>query len=227
MASYLENYLSSINSLPPEIKRNFKLMLDLDKKASEITDQIEGICNQYKPSKSRGYQKSYMSEEEVDRHLESLQDAVEWSEEKVRIANQTYQMVDKHIRKLDQDLLKFKEELELEKREHEKQEKQYKRAKGKIVEEKKDEMEVDIPAEIKQEEVKPVVEMSTVLPEVPIDPNEPVYCLCRRISFGEMIGCDNDDCKYEWFHFPCVGLTAPVQGKWYCPICVREMEGNQ
>eukprot|EP01129_Flabellula_baltica_P006270 TRINITY_DN2329_c0_g1_i2.p1 TRINITY_DN2329_c0_g1~~TRINITY_DN2329_c0_g1_i2.p1 ORF type:complete len:137 (+),score=39.20 TRINITY_DN2329_c0_g1_i2:336-746(+) len=136
-------------------------------------------------------------------------------------------MVDKHIRKLDQDLLKFKEELELEKREHEKQEKQYKRAKGKIVEEKKDEMEVDIPAEIKQEEVKPVVEMSTVLPEVPIDPNEPVYCLCRRISFGEMIGCDNDDCKYEWFHFPCVGLTAPVQGKWYCPICVREMEGNQ
>ena len=28
---------------------------------------------------------------------------------------------------------------------------------------------------------------------VPIDPNEPTYCLCRQVSFGEMIGCDNED----------------------------------
>ena len=27
----------------------------------------------------------------------------------------------------------------------------------------------------------------------PLDPNEPLYCLCHQVSFGEMIGCDNDN----------------------------------
>lgn len=27
----------------------------------------------------------------------------------------------------------------------------------------------------------------------PIDPDEPTYCLCQQVSFGEMIGCDNED----------------------------------
>lgn len=43
------------------------------------------------------------------------------------------------------------------------------------------------------------------------DPNEPVYCNCRQISFGEMVGCDNPECPIEWFHFECVGLTASVR----------------
>jgi inhibitor of growth protein 3 len=25
-----------------------------------------------------------------------------------------------------------------------------------------------------------------------------VYCTCRQVSFGEMIGCDDDDCEIEW-----------------------------
>ncbi len=29
----------------------------------------------------------------------------------------------------------------------------------------------------------------------PLDPNEPTYCLCQQVSFGEMIGCDNDDVR--------------------------------
>lgn len=32
----------------------------------------------------------------------------------------------------------------------------------------------------------------------PLDPNEPTYCLCQQVSFGEMIGCDNDDVSSEW-----------------------------
>ena len=27
----------------------------------------------------------------------------------------------------------------------------------------------------------------------PLDPNEPTYCLCNQVSFGEMIGCDNEE----------------------------------
>ncbi|KAK6542225.1 hypothetical protein TWF694_011924 [Orbilia ellipsospora] len=57
--------------------------------------------------------------------------------------------------------------------------------------------------------------------DMPIDPNEPTYCLCNRISFGTMVGCDNEDCPKEWFHMECVGLTAepPKTVKWYCPLC--------
>ncbi|GBM00131.1 Inhibitor of growth protein 2 [Araneus ventricosus] len=60
----------------------------------------------------------------------------------------------------------------------------------------------------------------------PIDPNEPTYCLCDQVSFGEMIGCDNDGCDREWFHFSCVGLTTKPKGKWYCPSC-RGDRSNQ
>ncbi|OBR14173.1 PHD-finger domain-containing protein [Colletotrichum higginsianum IMI 349063] len=34
----------------------------------------------------------------------------------------------------------------------------------------------------------------------PIDPNEPRYCDCNRVSFAEMIACDNEYCDKEWFH---------------------------
>ena len=68
------------------------------------------------------------------------------------------------------------------------------------------------------------------------DPNAPLYCTCRwgtlflfifrskllnNSSFiarpnivssnGNMVGCDNEDCKIEWFHYECVGLVAAVR----------------
>lgn len=58
------------------------------------------------------------------------------------------------------------------------------------------------------------------------DPDNNLYCFCQRVSFGEMIGCDNDDCKYEWFHWSCVGITSPPKDDevWYCPDCAPKME---
>ncbi|KAJ8973026.1 hypothetical protein NQ317_012631 [Molorchus minor] len=56
------------------------------------------------------------------------------------------------------------------------------------------------------------------------DPNEPRYCLCNQVSYGDMVACDNADCPSEWFHYPCVGITAPPKGKWYCPQCTASMK---
>ncbi|QBM88490.1 chromatin modification-related protein YNG2 [Metschnikowia aff. pulcherrima] len=58
------------------------------------------------------------------------------------------------------------------------------------------------------------------------DADNNLYCFCQRVSFGEMIGCDNDDCKYEWFHWECVGITSPPNDDeiWYCPDCAPKME---
>ncbi|XP_015589930.1 inhibitor of growth protein 1 [Cephus cinctus] len=55
--------------------------------------------------------------------------------------------------------------------------------------------------------------------DLTIDPDEPTYCLCDQISYGEMILCDNDLCPIEWFHFSCVSLSTKPKGKWFCPKC--------
>jgi hypothetical protein len=41
-----------------------------------------------------------------------------------------------------------------------------------------------------------------------IDANEPRYCYCNGVSYGEMVACDADDCEKEWFHLGCVGLRS-------------------
>lgn len=54
----------------------------------------------------------------------------------------------------------------------------------------------------------------------PDDPDEPRYCYCNGVSYGEMVGCDSQTCVREWFHLECVGLkVAPKQnGKLFCPL---------
>ncbi|CAJ0578852.1 unnamed protein product, partial [Mesorhabditis spiculigera] len=49
--------------------------------------------------------------------------------------------------------------------------------------------------------------------------DEATYCICERVSFGEMVCCDNQKCSIEWFHFVCVDLKKKPTGKWYCPEC--------
>ncbi|KAI4916683.1 uncharacterized protein J4E92_009187 [Alternaria infectoria] len=50
------------------------------------------------------------------------------------------------------------------------------------------------------------------------DGDEPRYCYCNEVSYGNMIACDNDDCPREWFHLACVNLDKPPTGrtKWFC-----------
>ena len=48
---------------------------------------------------------------------------------------------------------------------------------------------------------------------------EPTYCLCDSIAYGDMVCCSDRLCIKEWFHYECVGLKAPPDGKWICPDC--------
>lgn len=48
------------------------------------------------------------------------------------------------------------------------------------------------------------------------------YCQCPYDEVSEMIACDGEDCRIEWFHFECVGIMVPPKGKWYCPDCRRK-----
>jgi inhibitor of growth protein 3 len=45
------------------------------------------------------------------------------------------------------------------------------------------------------------------------------YCYCHDVSHGDMIACDNADCKIQWFHWTCAGITSEPQGEWLCRDC--------
>lgn len=49
-------------------------------------------------------------------------------------------------------------------------------------------------AEDSEKELGTATHPSDVL-DMPVDPNEPTYCLCHQVSYGEMIGCDNPDVR--------------------------------
>ncbi|KAF7337575.1 Chromatin modification-related protein [Mycena sanguinolenta] len=51
------------------------------------------------------------------------------------------------------------------------------------------------------------------------DGDDKPYCICQRVSFGQMIACDDASCQWEWFHVACVGLSALPEGRWFCDQC--------
>ena len=36
---------------------------------------------------------------------------------------------------------------------------------------------------------------------------------------GDYIQCENENCRYRWFHWECVHVTEVPAGTWYCPDC--------
>lgn len=52
------------------------------------------------------------------------------------------------------------------------------------------------------------------------DAQQTQYCFCGKPSSGDMVGCDNEECEHQWFHFECVGLKGPPTSEhWYCDDC--------
>ncbi|XP_018419441.1 PREDICTED: inhibitor of growth protein 5 isoform X3 [Nanorana parkeri] len=234
-AMYLEHYLDSIENLPCELQRNFQLMSDLDQRTEDKKKEIDALASEY-ISKVRDF-----TPEQRVQHLQRIQNAYskckEYSDDKVQLAMQTYEMVDKHIRRLDADLARFEADLKekLEGTEFDSpsgQNRSQKDKRGSRGRSKEKSAPEDAPSHhrVPKRMVRPKpvfseavlsVHPSDVL-DMPVDPNEPTYCLCHQVSYGEMIGCDNPDCPIEWFHFACVDLTTKPKGKWFCPRCTQE-----
>lgn len=60
--------------------------------------------------------KELYTEESIEQLKSELQTCLECSDEKVALAIATYDLVDKHIRRLDQDLKKFEHEIDSQKK---------------------------------------------------------------------------------------------------------------
>jgi len=229
---YLEHYLESIESLPYDLQRNFSLQRDLDQRAHELLAEIDTLCEMY-VAKVRD-----MTSKDRKEHFEKIEELFaksrEYGDDKVQLAVQTYEMVDKHIRRLDSDLARFEEELKLQRQQQQQQSseedgkkdksRKRKSEKGVSSSKKKKSKNNDAEEQLAMTSATPLITMATDMNvlDMPVDPNEPTYCLCQQVSYGEMIGCDNFECPIEWFHFGCVGLTTKPKGKWYCPKCTAE-----
>lgn len=241
-AAYLEHYLDSLETLPAELQRNFNLMRDLDTRTQDELQSIDRISADY--LKKVRLLSAEEKSAEMSRIRKQFKKALDFGDDKVQLAMQTYEMVDKHIRRLDADLARFEADLkdktlnpnvaEVEtahKKKGRKTEEKGKK-KGRRTASDDDEIPKSVRKKVKQPVIQPeigvlpatltsITHPSDVL-DMPVDPNEPTYCFCHQVSYGEMIGCDNPDCPIEWFHFACVGLTSKPKGKWYCSNCSAE-----
>uniref|UniRef100_A0AAR2JXI7 Inhibitor of growth protein n=1 Tax=Pygocentrus nattereri TaxID=42514 RepID=A0AAR2JXI7_PYGNA len=352
---YLEDYLEMIEQLPMDLRDRFTEMREMDLQVQNAMDQLEQRVNEFFVNAKKN--KPEWREEQMEGIKKDYYKALEDADEKVQLANQIYDLVDRHLRKLDQELAKFKMELEadnagiteiLERRSLEMDSPSqpvnnhhvhsHTTVESKHVPEKKfkseallstltsDASKENTPGECTHctesmkegrrtsslkasyEAIKnndflgrefslsrdssgysssalastltqtltpsnssdsrtgrknksntkssnhqssssssssslsscssssalahELVQQTATLPESDssgqvdwtYDPNEPRYCICNQVSYGEMVGCDNQDCPIEWFHYGCVGLTEAPKGKWYCPQCTAAMK---
>ncbi|VDP10369.1 unnamed protein product [Soboliphyme baturini] len=281
MTLYLEQLLDNLQGLPAEFQRNLLLLRELDERTLKNLRGLDKLSKSYmtgiKDVSTKRMKALYEEIRQLFYKTKSLGD------EKVQLSIQTYEMVDRHIRRLDSDMVRFEKELKRraeagdaeavengicpstrkESAKHSggrssrkkplasKQDQVKANAKRKRVastsgssaahvskdKEKDKEREKDKEKEKEREKEKEKVpphevtaKKSTVsgplssmtdISDMPVDPHEPVYCVCRQVSFGEMIACDNSNCPVEWFHLPCVGLSSAPKGKWFCPTCVE------
>lgn len=272
MTLYLEQYLDTLQDLPADLRRNLELLAEWDADSQSKLRQLDKLIKAFATG-CRDSGRTGWSKETRQKKYQEIKDLFKQchtdGENKVSVANQTYELVDKHIRKLDADLARFEADVKRRFLGSIASDSEAESVKGRKKKEKDDGKKVgsrkrknaDADATTSagdkkgrkkgaQKEVAsprsptppPVGNLdaeqlasltgpalfqqlaggSADVMDMPVDPNEPTYCLCHQVSYGEMVGCDNSDCPIEWFHFACVNLTSKPKGKWYCPRCTEE-----
>jgi inhibitor of growth protein 4 len=99
-----------LEHLPIELQRNFTLMRDLDARAQGLMKDIDKRADDY----LRNIKKELPEKKKEQlAYIQSLfNKAKEYGDDKVQLAIQTYELVDKHIRRLDSDLARFEAEIQ-------------------------------------------------------------------------------------------------------------------
>lgn len=215
-----DEFIESLESLPIDLSRNLRLLRELDDKSLGLKSECSDVAKTYQSSQTHD-EKYHLIQTLNDLQSRRLLNA----DEKITLANQAYEMVEKHIRRLD-DVL---EELVNQPIQPAKNPRKKKRTISTHDEKdnQKKRRKLDQPLNQVQNKTtmkkKDQYDMSKVEPIgldlFPIDPYEPKYCICNQVSFGRMIACDNPQCPIEWFHFACVKLEEEPKGKWFCEKC--------
>jgi len=111
---YLEDYLEMIEHLPIELRDRFTEMREIDLGVENTVDSLEARQKDFF-GRASGLS-SGEREEEYHKIRKDYLKVVEESKEKIQIAEESYGLVDRYLRKLDQELHKFQLELEADNR---------------------------------------------------------------------------------------------------------------
>ncbi|KAJ4721236.1 PHD finger protein ING [Melia azedarach] len=247
---YVDDYLEYASTLPAELQRLLNTIRELDERSHSMINQTKqqtkyclGLASQ-STKKGNGSNGNEEDEgiEKMRKEIELNQDnALSLCTEKVLLARQAYDIIDSHIKRLDEDLNNFAEDLKQEGKipadepailpplpiipKIEKRKPLYVTPQSRRLDfrDRDWDRERDRDFELMPPPGSHKKDFATGMDvDQPIDPNEPTYCVCHQVSFGDMIACDNENCQGgEWFHYSCVGLTPETRfkGKWYCPTC--------
>ncbi|CAH2300408.1 inhibitor of growth 2 [Pelobates cultripes] len=240
LVGFVEEYLECVESVPLEIQRNVSLLREIDTKYRETLKEIDDVFDKYKDESDPNQKK---------RLLQHLQRALivtqELGDDKIQVVTQIFEMAENRIKQMEiqsrclfepEESEKSAEKIKVETNSIERSTRRPRRQRNSEsrdlchlvngIDEGEElppkEKKTKSSKKRKRSKAKQEREVSPV--PFAIDPNEPTYCLCNQVSYGEMIGCDNEECAIEWFHFSCVGLTYKPKGKWYCPDCRGDNE---
>ncbi|XP_036396481.1 inhibitor of growth protein 1-like [Megalops cyprinoides] len=251
VVEYVEEYLDLVESLPLDLQRSVSLMREFDVKYQEILAELDEVYEKLKKEADPVQRKRLMhclqrvliqSQELGDEKIQVVSQMVELVENRSRQMEGHMELFESRQEPADSTPVpgftcqdhrrdgtpssvdrpskkRSRRQKNIENREN---------SNGNL--DRRDEVGAGTPKEKKaktskkKKRSKAKTEREASPADLPIDPNEPTYCLCDQVSYGEMIGCDNDECPIEWFHFSCVGLNHKPKGKWYCPKCRGESE---
>ncbi|KAE9525484.1 hypothetical protein AGLY_014284 [Aphis glycines] len=200
-AADMDELINSLKNLPVEVQKNLTLLGELDMKTKKLISGIDKETDDYLKSNAHLTDKKKKKMNRIQRQFNK---AREYSDDKVQLAIQTYALVDEQIKKLDANLAQLDAKYE-------------DKAIGSTI-------NMGEGSQKKKLQKTKDKGLPVKVFDMPVDPNEPKYCLCYQVSYGNMICCDNPDCSIEWFHFECVNLTIKPAGKWFCPNCKKTGE---
>ncbi|XP_028832254.1 inhibitor of growth protein 2 [Denticeps clupeoides] len=254
LVSYVEDYLECVESLPLDIQRNVTLLREIDTKYQEILNEVDEVYERYKHETDTGQrkrlqvqlQRALISSQELgDEKIHVVTQMLEVVENRSRQMDSHTPCFSDSVEPDRSGVDKIRHDVggggsasssALHERSSARRPRRQRNSESRDschgANGAMDDPSEDLPQprekrsksakKKKRSKAKQEREASPV--EFAIDPNEPTYCLCEQVSYGEMIGCDNEQCPIEWFHFTCVGLTYKPKGKWYCPKCRGDNE---
>lgn len=200
-----DHFIETLENVPAELRRNFSLMADLDKRAGDLVRRINECVKEYLITDKKDERLTLFKES-----MGLFDKARSFADDKVDLAMQTYDLVDKHIRRLEclGGLQAITGTTGGDGTDGETN-----KSSSTSINNRKN---VTVGT---RDGSASCISTEPLAVDMPLDPNEPKYCTCHQVSFGEMIACDNKECPIEWFHFACVDLKSKPKGKWYCPEC--------
>ncbi|ORX64335.1 hypothetical protein BCR32DRAFT_251158 [Anaeromyces robustus] len=232
---FFEEYIASIDSLPSEIHQHCKELREKDEQYQKIREQISHeYTSIYRFEKNHGFLTPNPNESTIIGNVrKEMKMTQSLADEKVEISEKTLKLIGLHIKRLKETLSKIQSNNPTTSNTETKTSVATPKTEETKSTDRKNNSFVKTSVSRKRRKIENsdttnnTTTTTTNNKEVNAN-NEPLYCICRQISYGNMIACDNQkNCPHEWFHYECVGLVEPPKGSWYCPDCRAKMNKKQ